>query len=511
MSIQASFEDNKTLIKPEIKQKNLNDYPFNLKKPSLIRHNSLTNSPKKVTHEPLNKNGFNKKELNFESNRFNHSESKTQANNPILNNYKYNNIKKYINQQNSGCYDIINNGFKSKLLEFKLDKASEFDLLSQIQDCQKLSYQNKRDIELYYHILEKKPMISREFILKKNAANNIYTPKENIIKDYICKLSRNQTKIHDTKQKFKCINKIDFKTKNNAEKEETKEQYKLNISNIPDNFFIKYNLKKIISKDLQTFNTIENPMSCIYFEDMKDFIYNLCNKIVNKNKSEKTNNKIDDEFIEYLQFDENLPFLQKKRSNEKDFDEIENLYDSENENQIKKKKSKKNKKSHKKISKKDKKENKNNNKKNGVKISLYLNQIQINDSRLENFPFFPLIGIRENIKIEFLKGIIDKKNLIKVNKKAECIKDQRNLKYIYNKQFELYYVNKENDKQYIVYIKEFHILHLILYYYYTIQEGIKFINKYHYSHSSFEKSQKMTKQIGSLIKKCNKIVDNITY
>ena len=71
-----------------------------------------------------------------------------------------------------------------------------------------------------------------------------------------------------------------------------------------------------------------------------------------------------------------------------------------------------------------------NNKKDGLKINLYLNQIQVNNYKLENFPFFPLLKIKENIKIEFLKGIINKKNLIKINKKAECIKDQRNLKYI---------------------------------------------------------------------------------
>ena len=81
------------------------------------------------------------------------------------------------------------------------------------------------------------------------------------------------------------------------------------------------------------------------------------------------------------------------------------------------------------------------------------------------------------------------------------------MKYIYNKQFELYYVNKDNNKQYVLYNKEFHILHLILYYYYTIQEDIKLINKYHYFHSSFNKTQKMAKQN----QKCNKIVCNITF
>ena len=121
-----------------------------------------------------------------------------------------------------------------------------------------------------------------------------------------------------------------------------------------------------------------------------------------------------------------------------------------------------------------------------------------------------MIGNKENTKIEFLKGVIDNKRLIKINKKTEIIKDKRNLNYINNKKFEITYINNENDKHYILNIKGLNILHLILYYYYQIQEGIKLMNKYHYCHASFEKSKKIIKHIEGLIKKCNKLTSDIT-
>jgi hypothetical protein len=139
--------------------------------------------------------------------------------------------------------------------------------------------------------------------------------------------------------------------------------------------------------------------------------------------------KVLEEYIEFLKFEkteENLTFIQKKRSNNSCLDDIENIYgEDKGENKNKKKATKKTKKKSKKITIKDKKIIKMNNKKDGLKINLYLNQIQVNNYKLENFPFFPLLKIKENIKIEFLKGIINKKNLIKINKKQnfKCIKE----------------------------------------------------------------------------------------
>ena len=107
---------------------------------------------------------------------------------------------------------------------------------------------------------------------------------------------------------------------------------------------IDFNLENIIIKDLRTFKEIENPLDCIYLEDMEDFMITLCNKIVKKNKNEKNINLMDEEDEEYIEFfklektEKNMPFLQKKRSNKSGFDDIESLYGEDKDgNQNKKK------------------------------------------------------------------------------------------------------------------------------------------------------------------------------
>jgi hypothetical protein len=515
MEFKIPFEHEQALIKPEIEQKKMNDYQFDFKKFLSVEHSSFINIQKKFPYEPSNKNGFNKKEEEIEPNHFSWTGSETPSNKPILNDFDICASETPLNSQNT---DVNNGRYKSKKLEPKLINSPQFNIFNQNPDYQNHFYRNKRDFELYNDIIGYKPIISREFTSKENVEDNIYNLNEKKIEEFIRKLHAPKTKICKTKQKIRKINQTSEKTYFNVEKKEAKGQNELDLYNIPENFLIDFSLKNIIIKDLQTFKEIENPVDCVYLEDMEDFMITLCNKFVNKNKSEKNINlkdEEDQEYIEFLEFEkkeENMSFLQKKRSNNSGFDDIENLYgEDKGENPNKKKATKKTKKSNKKITKKDKKIIKMNNKKDGLKINLYLNQIQVNNYKLENFPFFPLLKIKENIKIEFLKGIINKKNLIKINKKAECIKDQRNLKYIRNKKFEVCFVNKENNRQYVIYINEFHILHLILYYYYKIQQGIRLMNKYHYSHSSFEKSQRAAKQIESLIKKCNKIVEIITY
>ena len=515
MEFKISFEHEQDLIRSEIEQEIMNDYQFNFQNPLSFKHSSFINIPKKFLYEPLNKNGSNTKEVEIEQNHFSWIGSETPSSNSILNDFDVNVLETPSSQQNT---DVNNNRYKSNILEPNLIDSPQLNIFNQYSDCQNHFYQNKRDFELYNYPPGDMPNISREFTSKENVADNIYDINEKINKEFIRKLSAQKIKICKTKKKIRNINQTIKKNYFNVEKKEAKRQNELALYNIPENFLIDFNLENIIIKDLRTFKEIENPLDCIYLEDMEDFMIKLCNKIVKKNKNEKNINlidEVDEEYIEFFKFEKtekNMPFLQKKRSNKSGFDDIESLYgEDKDENQNKKKATKKAKKSNKKITKKDKKNIKMNNKKDGLKINLNLNQIQINNNKLENFPFFPLLKIKENIKIEFLKGILNNKNLIKINKKAECIKDQRNLKYILNKKFEVFYVNKANNRQYVLYINEFHILHLILYYYYKIQQGIKLMNKYHYSHSSFEKSQRVTKQIESLIKKCNKIVEIITY
>ena len=49
-----------------------------------------------------------------------------------------------------------------------------------------------------------------------------------------------------------------------------------------------------------------------------------------------------------------------------------------------------------------------------------------------------------------------------------------------------------------------------MYYYYQMQKCIKQINKYHYSHANFNKTKNELKKVEEVIKKCNKIVRDIT-
>lgn len=281
--------------------------------------------------------------------------------------------------------------------------------------------------------------------------------------------------------------------------------------NVPENFLIKFSIKSIYSENIPL-NKNSFTINQINLNDMQNYINNICN--IN---SKSNLNYYNGEYIELRKVDneqpKNIEFLKHKRENNSNLDGDEKTnHPSEGinpKNGRRKPLKKKNKNNNKKLSLKNKKLIKNNNKKNGIKISLYLNQIQINKNRLEQFPFCQLLNNKENIKIDLLKGITEKKELIKIKKKPE-INHQNNLKFILNKKFEIIYQKNENDSQYILFIKGINILYLLSYYYYQIQEEVKLLNKYHYSHASYEKSNKVRNHLENLIKKCNKIVKDIS-
>lgn len=520
MLFPSSFADIQNSFKPIIEHKNIGDFPSSLKKQNLVLdENSKTNSPKSVSYESLNKNGSDTIEKKSDLNYIN--QIKPKSKNEIFNNI-FNNTKFFLNQKNnSSCVNFDING-KSNHLESNIDNSREFDKFFQIPDFEEHLYKTHRDSELYNRFLTKYPLISTAFTKKDNVVNYIDIYQKNkIIRKYISKSFEPRPLIHNTIKNTRFIINPNLKKNHSSKKKEINQDKKLNF-NVPENFLINYNINKITINNIQYTEDQENLLKCINLNDMEEFINSLCMNIVNKKENLSNLNFVNKEYIEFQNFDineeENIPFLQRKRSNILDFDYIEDFYPHKaksplNNSEIKKKplkKKYKNKKKYKKMSKKLINLNRINNKKDGEKIDIYLNQIQINKNKLENFPFFPMIGIKENIKIEFLKGVIDKKNLIKVNKKTELIKDQRNFKYLKNKIFELTYINEEKDKQYTIYIKGFHILYLILYYYYQIQEGIRLINKNHYSHGSFSKSYKIMQIIERLIKTCNRISIDIS-
>jgi hypothetical protein len=172
------------------------------------------------------------------------------------------------------------------------------------------------------------------------------------------------------------------------------------------------------------------------------------------------------------------------------------------------------KKKHKKINKKLTVKLKNiiklNNKKNGLYICVNLNQIQINKTNLENFPFHHLLSSKEITKISFLKGLTENKDLIRINKKIGIAKDIKTKKFFNNKQFKIAYQNKNETTTYFVNISGMHILYLIQYYYFQMHKSIKQLNVYHYSHSAFRKSFNEIKKIENIIKNCNTITKEIS-
>ena len=228
---------------------------------------------------------------------------------------------------------------------------------------------------------------------------------------------------------------------------------KLNF-NVPENFLINFDIKSIYSENI-SLKQNDFIMSQINLKDMEKYINKIC-----KNVSNNHLDLFNREYIELKKADNKQPknteFLQHKRKRSSNLDEDEKTNNSSEDINPKvgrKKPLKKNhKNNNKKLSLKNKQLIKNNNKKDGPKISLYLNQIQINKNRLEQFPFCQLLNVKENIKIDLLKGITEKKEIIKIKRKSEIINHQKNLKFIVNKKFEIMYQKHENGTKYILFI-----------------------------------------------------------
>ena len=284
---------------------------------------------------------------------------------------------------------------------------------------------------------------------------------------------------------------------NNVRENEIRNSEKINNYNIQDDFLNNYRIKEINIKN--TYVQKNEIPSRIKLQDMRNFINDVFNNINDKNSSKNGLKKSIPEFIEYLNFESyeqrKITFLQKKRKIFHDLDEIDDIEDEFNKNK-KKPLNNRNK-------------NININKKDGKKICVYLNQFKVNKSNLEIFPFFPSLINKENTKIKFLKGIVQKKYLIRINRKEKLIKDKRNLDFIINKGFNIIYQENNSNNYIVLKINGFQILYLILYYYYKIKEGISEINKRYYSHKSFDEIKEPIKQVEKLIKQCNKLVKNI--
>lgn len=287
------------------------------------------------------------------------------------------------------------------------------------------------------------------------------------------------------------------------------------IFNIPDNFLNEFELRKINVQKIQL--SKENPIPSnrkkFSFKEMGAYLNNLCQKIQNKICCESMFDK------DYIKYETEYPdkigsnFLQRKRKSSRDLSEENAKYKIKlgyknytiKRQPLKKKCKKKNNKITRKIYKL-------NNSKNGKKITVNLNQIQTYQNRLylEKFPFHPLLNTKEVTKITFLKGLVERKDVIRVNKKEILSKEKFDPNNINNKRFELIYQKNDENIKYIICINGINILYIILYYYYQIHKSIRQINVYHYAHAAFYKFIAEINKIEELIKTCNKLVDEIS-
>jgi hypothetical protein len=301
------------------------------------------------------------------------------------------------------------------------------------------------------------------------------------------------------------------------EKIQPTELIELNF-NIPDDFLVHYQITNIEVKLNNSTQSTENlpKIKKISFQDMEIYINNLCQKGSKINLVQNENSS-GEEYIELeapLKEENLCDFLHKKRKISLDKDET--YPKGKNKSVMKSSSYRKHplKKKHKKINKKLTVKLKNliklNNKKNGLYTCVNLNQIQIDKTNLENFPFHPLLNAKEITKISFLKGITENKNLIRINKKLGLTKDIKSNKCFNNRRFKIEYQNKNDNTTYNVHISGIHILYLILYYYFQIHKSMKQINIYHYSHSASKKSIDEIKKIENIIKNCNTITKEIS-
>ena len=169
------------------------------------------------------------------------------------------------------------------------------------------------------------------------------------------------------------------------------------------------------------------------------------------------------------------------------------------------------KKSRRKMTKKEKMNQKNKNKKDGEKVSIYLNNIEINDKSLIYFPFCEQINNDEIIKVSFLEGIILENKLFHKNEKNSLFREK--IPNLNNYLFRVTYYKKNEDKNgayiYMLKIRGINILYLINYYYSLIKKKVLKINKNHYSHIKFGKSLEENNKIGNLVLICNDLVTKL--
>lgn len=501
MSKIDSSEDMITLRESEFEKIREENHPNFSKGAKLIKP-ELLNFGEKPKLGSIGKNGIMENKKTIQAVLLNPNENKQKDSSSQLKRNNYNNYKFSLNFNKNNNISG-NDKEKSKLLESNKSKFKELEDFSKISGLKSYINENNKHLKLYNESSPKYTLISKLFLNLDYRNNNINRKKFIFIEKEKNNKYKSKSCESSNLKSSSGINSIIIKNDNsqikdnNSKENEIRNSDKINNYNIQDDFLNNYRIKEINIKN--AYIQKNEIRSRIKLQDMSNFINDIFNNIKDKNSSKNGLKKATPEFIEFLNFDSyeqrKITFLQKKRKIFHDLDEIDDIEDEFNKNK-KKPLNNRNK-------------NINNNKKDGKKICVYLNQFKVNKSNLEIFPFFPSLINKENTKIKFLKGIVQKKYLIRINRKEKLIKDKRNLDFIINKDFNIVYQENNSNNYIVLNINGFHILYLILYYYYKIKEGIAEINKRYYSHKSFDEIKEPIKQVEKLIKQCNKLVKNI--
>ena len=510
MSFKSLFSQAQTYDKSEIEQKNSRDafkVPYN---PLSVTSNAFkTIYPKNIQIKPIIKYGSKDDDRKSGINYLYTNESKEKENIFKLNNVNINYLNCLLNVNNNSEYQKYDKDFHDKTIESKIGNSFNIQNKNLIPEYQHHFYTHHRNYDLFNQISLKIPMISRLFTQNKNMIKNIICHRQNIFKPQT--IDSNYSK----SSQFKCldIKEERFSTETNEEIGENDNIEEKEFNEYTD-FLLNFNIIDVNIKEKELNQNPENLAKNINLKNCKNFLNRLC---LNSIYSDEKKNNFNGEFIEHkiLKIKEkNEEALSKKRNNCFESEEFENLY-----KKLKKKKKKcsekngnpfLNKKINKKTTAKSIKENKLNLRKNGSKIHVYLNQIKIVKSILENFPFFPALNDEKNTTIYFLESLArEKKNLIKAKKKVKLIKDERNLKYMKNKRFEIIYQDKEEKFQKILHINGFNILYLILFYYYKIQINILKLEQKFYSNQSIKEMVIATIPAVKSIRYCNRITNEI--
>ena len=493
----------------------LSNYPYNsfynFKKP-----NSLLNKDLKISsifsEEISKKNGA---QISIIKNSLNYAEEtkKLETTNNLfiksddINDTLYQNDHKLISAN-------VNTGLNSKLLEPKFnDSMGPGGSTNNPNSKEKIYYINKNN-NINGHFFHNIPLISSLF------TKIIKIEKKNISPNQIKLINVNKLTQSSEKPTSKIRIPIDDifskSTRANEKPFNGKKIKSEKFKFIPENFLIDFYIKEINIQNT-SFNSFQESFpTYIDLSDSEKYLENLCKeiKVYNSKNENNLNYDINREYIEFkilYEEEKDKIFLQNKRKISSDDDLFDHNQSNQNSSKLAKNTplKKYNKTYNKKISKKEKQMKKLKNSINGEYVDVYLNQIQIKKSYLDNFPLIPTLNSNDNIKIHILKGIFEENYELKLKKAKNLVKDNRNLKYIEKKRFELIYQNKKNNAQYIVYINQCNILFIISYYYYQIKKSLLSMNKNFISHQSKSKIFNDRNMAENLIKKYNQIVKSI--